>query len=161
MLTLRRLFPDCLPILLLAGSPISGLSNYLAIRLSDYLSVQVQVQVTLRLTVSQSVSQSVSLGVEPRLRPMTRCLLLLNVTVLFFVGRPLGEYSTSFSKCLSYRLEDTVFNSSLLRNELSVITELLYSVSFPSLLLNRQSVVTICRCGNSTISIVAVAWRWT
>jgi hypothetical protein len=41
--------------------------------------VQVQVQVTLRLTVSQSVS----LGVEPRL------LLLLNVTVLFFVGRPL------------------------------------------------------------------------
>jgi hypothetical protein len=42
----------------------------------------IKVQVTLRLTVSQSVN----LGVEPRLGPMTRCLLLLNVMVLFLWG---------------------------------------------------------------------------
>jgi hypothetical protein len=49
------------------------------------LSVQVQVQVTLRLTVCQSVS----LDVEPHLGLITRDLLLLNIVVLFFVGRPL------------------------------------------------------------------------
>jgi hypothetical protein len=37
----------------------------------------------------RSVSQSVSLGVEPHLGFMTRYLLCLTVTVLFFVGRPL------------------------------------------------------------------------
>jgi hypothetical protein len=46
---------------------------------------KVQVQVTLRLTVSQSIS----LGVEPRMGLMTRYVLLLKFTVLFFVGRPL------------------------------------------------------------------------
>jgi hypothetical protein len=54
-------------------------------QLSLHWIVQVQVQVTLRLTVSQSVS----LGVEPRLGRMTRYLLLMNITVLFFVGHPL------------------------------------------------------------------------
>jgi hypothetical protein len=49
------------------------------------IHVQIQVQITLRLTVCQSVN----LGVEPRLGLMTRCLLLLNVTVLLLVGRPL------------------------------------------------------------------------
>jgi hypothetical protein len=57
----------------------------LRLTVSQSVQVQVQVQVTLRLTVSQSVS----LGVEPRLGLMTRYLLLLNVAVLFFVGRPL------------------------------------------------------------------------
>jgi hypothetical protein len=54
-------------------------------RIRTFAGLQVQVQVTLRLTVSQSVS----LGAEPRLGPMTRCLLLLHVTGLFFVGHPL------------------------------------------------------------------------
>jgi hypothetical protein len=49
----------------------------LSLTASDRSLVQVQVQVTLRLTVCQSVS----LGVEPP--------LLLNIMVLFSVGRPL------------------------------------------------------------------------
>jgi hypothetical protein len=46
------------------------------------------------------VCQSVSLGVEPRLGLMTRYLLLLNIPVLFSVGRPLWrEDGSVFYTC--------------------------------------------------------------
>ena len=51
----------------------------------------------------------------------------------------------------SNRLADIIFNTSnnsLLRNEPSVVTEMLYRVSFPSLLLSDNSLLRFVAVGN-------------
>ena len=90
--------PASIPRLLYSAGAITRLLSSPAVSSSlTCLQVQVQVQVTLRLTFSQSVS----LGVEPRPGLMTRYLLLLNVTVLFFYG---ASSLTRGRVCLIYML---------------------------------------------------------